>query len=155
MQFICWQVRRLRAGSILSWKKKKKEGKKRKEKAISRVTYTLLVLFKITSSPFSLLYFLSFYVLSLLHYIPHFRRFNPSKGMHPSGTDSCKAQFSATPWLFYGAAAAKSGLIAHGTGHCGISFLLCTKRGFRKRVKSAYWLYNGLCHVSHCKRPHA
>lgn len=153
MQFICWQVRHLRVRNILSLKKRGK--KKRKEKAISRVTYTLLVLFKITSSPFSLLYFLSFYVLSLLHYIPHFRHFNPSKGMHPSGTDSSKAQFSAIPWLFYGAAAAKSGLIAHGTGHCGISSPLCTKQGFRKRVKSAHCLYNGLCHTSQCKRPHA
>jgi len=46
------------------FKKKKKGEEKRKEKAISRVTYTLLVFFKTTSSPFSLLYFLSFYVLS-------------------------------------------------------------------------------------------
>lgn len=119
------------------------------------MTYILLVLFKITSSPFSFLYFLSFYLLCLLHYIPHFRHFNPSKGMHPSGTDIYKAQFSATPWLFYSAAAAKNSLIAHGTGHCGISSLLCTKQGFRRQRESAYWLYNGLCHISQFKRPHA
>lgn len=73
--------------------------------------------------------------------------------MHPGGTGSCKAQFSASPWLFYSAAAAKSSLIAHGTGHCGISSLPCTKRGFRKQVKSAYWIYNGFCHIFQCKRP--
>jgi len=72
--------------------------------------------------------------------------------MHPSGTDSCKAQFSATPSLFYSAVAAKSGLIAHGTGHRGISSLPCTKRGFRKQIESAHWLYNGLCHISQCKK---
>lgn len=117
------------------------------------MTYTLLALFKITSFLFSRLYFLSFHALSLLHYIPHFRHFNPSKGMHPSGIGSCKEQFSATPWLFYSAAAAKSSLIAHGTGHCGISSLPRTKRGFRKQVKSAHWIYNGFCHISKCKRP--
>lgn len=52
----------LEGGKHFELKRKKK--KKRKEKAISRVTYTLLVLFKITSFPFSLLYFLSFLVLS-------------------------------------------------------------------------------------------
>lgn len=131
--------------------KKKIKKKKKEEKAISRVTYILLVLYKFTSSPFFFLYFQSFYLFSLLHYIAHF---NLSKGMHPNGTDSCKAQFSATPWLFYSAAAAKSSLIAHGTGHCGISSLLCTKRGFRRQRESAHWLYNGLCHTSQSKRHH-
>lgn len=104
-QFIYWQVRCLKAGNIIVEKKKKKE------KAISRVTRTLIVLFESTSYPFSFLHCLSMRIQ--LFHIPYFRHFNPSKGKHPSGTESCNAQFSATSRLFYGAAAVKSGLITH------------------------------------------